>query len=171
MKKWIVVLILLVCASVGFAEDTNRACVARLLGGANLDNQNNEIAGWLGYKRDNREVGVIGDWRMFTEADTDAKDDERSSAFGIGAYGGLYLPEVIDVNNFIPIEGLPEKFASDPMIGVSLVFDVKGKALAVSPFALLEVFETFGVMYEYRGFHGIDIPDKSKFTIGIQFPF
>lgn len=168
MKTWIVMLVVLVCASVSLADDSVNLWV---LGEPSIDNQNNEVGALVGFRRDNVEIGIAGLWRMFGEADTEPSDEEKESEFALGAYGLFHLPEIIDVNNPIPIPGLPDKIMSEPYVGLKFLKDVKGKGTSFSPVTGMRIFETIGIMYEYRGFHGIDIPDRNILTLSLQIPF
>ena len=176
-RKWILVLIVLCLSIVAQAEpndvESNRAFVLTILGGPSIDNEDTQVGVWAGIRKVNTETGAASMWRMFTEDDTDADvdKDNRNSELALGVYGSIYMPELIDVNNFIPIPGLPEKLLSQPFFGGSIVADVKGKGAAIAPHTGVRVYETIGVMYQYLAFIDNDAKNKGLLTLTANFPF
>jgi len=174
--KWIVALVL--CLScVAQAEpnevESNRAFVLTILGGPSIDNEDTQVGVWAGVRKVNTEIGAASMWRMFTEDDTNADVDgnDRNSELALGVYGSIYLPELVDVDNFIPIPGLPEKLLSQPFFGGSILADVKGKGAVIAPHTGIRVYEIIGVMYQYLAFSGNEAKDKGLFTLTANFPF
>lgn len=175
MRTMVVTMIVLLCAGVGFAEpnEVSRDFVLTVIGGPSIDNEKTEIGVWAGLRKGNTEFGGASMWRIFTENDTkdDVDSKERNSEVALGVYASVYLPEIIDVDNPLPFEWLPDKILSEPYFGGSILADLKGKGAVISPHTGILVYETVGIMYQFMAFTGNEAKDKGLLTLSAKFPF
>jgi len=168
IKRMMLTLILILClCGIAKAGDPNES-LTFWLSGSNLAYQNTDISAWIGYRSDNTEFGVATGWRMFAEGDN---EEDIQSNFAVGPYGCFHMPGLIEIDNPFGTSWLPEKLAGDPFIGVSYLFDVKGKGTSVNPVVGVRVFDLFALTYEYSFFNGNTAEDGGKIGLSYQYKF
>lgn len=165
-KLLILIMILCVCGIVKSAEPNESATF--WLSGSDLGYHNTDLSSWIGYRNDNTEVGIALEWRMFSEGDN---YEDMQSNFAVGPYGCYHMPGLIEIDNPFGIAWLPEKLAGDPFVGVSYLFDVKGKGTSINPVFGMRIFDLFAMTYEYSFFNGNDAEDEGKIGLSYQHKF
>ena len=176
--KLIVVLIVLVCASLGFAraaepnETQKDEAITLWLTGNSPAYQNTNIGVMIGCLNDDIEIGGALDWRKWSEGDT---EDDMQSNLAVGIYGIVHFPELIDVNTPLDLPFLPDKLASKPCVGIAYLFDVETtsgeKGTSIPLFAALRIFDLFAIRYEFNIYQGIDVKDNSSLGLSLQWKF
>jgi hypothetical protein len=177
-------LIMLVCAGMGFAQETNdpnqltgtkgKAIILTVGGGPDIDSQNDEIDVWCGYAKDGIEIGGAFRWRLFKEDRSDPNATEEESEYALGLYVGTDIGDEIKFNlkEIISFEWLPETLLAQPQIGGAALFDLEGKGAAVIPFGSLRINDILGLRYEYDFFSGDNnAKDTRKFTMNLFWKF
>lgn len=119
MKKWIVVIVMLMC-SVCFAEKRISIWGGGIQG---LEGKTEDVLfGRIGYMVDpNIELGglCIGNPPL-----------ERTSG---GFYGFYHFPTLLNVDNPIPLDFLPDKLTGTPYGGVQVDFEFTNRKLRITP--------------------------------------
>lgn len=126
--------------------------------------ENTDLTAMLGFRQGNAELGIAGEWRMYSEGDTEPEDQ---SDFAVGPYAVYHMPGAIQVKNPLPIDWLPEELAGDPFIGLAYVFDTKGKGATFSPFTGLRVFDLFAFTVKYS-IYSPEIPADNQWQLGLS---
>ena len=155
------------CLAVSAAQGNDEA-VSFWLMGSNPAYENTEIKTMLGYVKNDIEIGGALNFRGFSEGDI-TPDDQSDLA--IGLYGIAHFPELVDVNNPIELPFLPETLASAPYFGLSYLFDKDGKGTSINYFAGLRILDLFALLYEFKTYQGINVPDAGNFVLSLQFKF
>jgi hypothetical protein len=170
MKKVVILIVLLFAANCfGGTNETNQS-ITLWVSAANPAYQNTDLSVMLGYRQDDIETGIAGDWRMFSEGTT---EPDMQSIFALGPYGVLHFPTLIDVNMPFAdkVPWLPKTIVGEPFVGIRYLFDLDGKGTSITPFAGARLVNLFAVMYEFDMFQGSDAPDKGKLALSIQYKF
>jgi hypothetical protein len=172
MKKLLltIVAVLILCVAVQAADvnEPDRA-MTLWLSAANPSYQNTDLGVWLGYRQDNREIGLAMDWRMFSEGDT---EPDAQSNFALGPYGVLHFPGAIDIDNpFADISWMPAKIAGDPFLSFEYLFDTDGKGMRFSPGVGIKLFKFVTLYDEYSWYFGNDADNQNRIGLSYEFNF
>jgi len=168
IKRTMLALIVILCVcGITKAADPNES-VTFWLSGSNLGYHNTDLSAWIGYRQNDTEIGVALDWRMFSEGDN---DEDMQSDFAVGPYGCFHMPGLIEIDNPFGAAWLPEKLAGDPFVGVSYLFDVKGKGTSINPVVGVRVFDVFAFTYGYSFFNGSPAIDEGRIGLAYQHKF
>jgi len=168
IKSTMLTLILILCVcGIARAGDPNESATF-WLSGSDLGYQNTELSAWIGYRQNDTEIGVAMDWRRFNEVDS---GEEAQNEFAVGPYGCFHMPGLIEIENPFGTAWLPEKIVSDPFVGVSYLFDVRGRGTSVNPVVGLRIFDLFALKYEYSFFSGGPATDEGKIGLSYQHKF
>ena len=167
MKKLVltVVFALMLCGSV--QADPNDA-VTFWMAGSNLGYQNTDLSAWLGLRRENIEFGVAAEWRMFSEGDT---DEDIQSEFALGPFAVYHFPDLIDVNNPLDIDWLPDKLAGEPFVFLSYLIDIQGKGASISPDLGIRLLDVFALSWEYSYYRGIPADNEGRIGLSVKYQF
>lgn len=171
MKTVILIVALMLClvgTSFGAEPNEPKNAVAFWVSGTDLGNQNTDLSAWLGFRRDNIEIGVATEWRMYAEGDTDA---DFQSNFSVGPYGVYHFPGLIDVNNPIDVEWLPDKLLGEPFLSLSYLIDTKGMGATISPGVGIRLLDVFAVMYQYSWYKGVPADNQGRIGLSVKWEF
>ena len=136
--------------------------------GNSLGYQNTNLSVMSGIRGKNVEVGIIGEWRMFSEGDTDA---DIQSDFAIGPYAAYHFPGLIDVNNPIDIGWLPEKLLGEPFVSLAYPIDIQGRGAAIKPGVGIRLLDTFALRWEYSFYRGVPADNEGQIGISAKWDF
>jgi hypothetical protein len=109
MKRIIIFLMLVVC----FVGTARADLAAWLLA-------DNEVVGArIGYVKDNVEVGGLSYWWY--------GDQPPAPPQVFGAYGIYHFPDVVEVNNPLPVSWLPKTLKASPYLGMQIGVSTKAE--------------------------------------------
>lgn len=174
MKRAILMIVaILVMAGAARAQEPNvpvenDRAITLWVSGSDLGYQNTDLSAWLGLRQKNVEFGVATEWRMFSEGDTNTNIQSQLS---IGPYGVYHFPGLIDVNNPLDVEWLPEKFVGEPFISLSYLIDTKGQGAAISPGIGIRLFDSFALFWDYSFYKGIPADNQGRIGLSAKWDF
>jgi hypothetical protein len=153
MKKWIVVLMLLM---VGCAVSQAKNMNAWVLGG------DNSFLARGGYSIDpNIEVGISGNW-YYGEPQV------------VGAYGLIKWTDVVVIPNPMPLDFLPKELHGTPYLGIRAGLNLMNEnGTFAGPFAGIIVEKVLVFEYQFNTNFGnqLDGVEENKVVMGFRFQF
>jgi len=173
MKKWILILTcLLALAAHARAGEPNAVAepnepailpvndfTVRIL--TEPTNSGTNIEGWLGYRKDNSELGgILGYVDELTQED---------ASLLVGCFTAFHFPDLRSriENIFWPVEYLPAELEATPSVGASLVYNTEKKLIRTSPFAAVRVYKSFEIQTNYDFFANSEGQDNGL-RVGIS---
>lgn len=136
--------------------------------GDSLAYQNTNLGVMLGLRQKNVELGVAGEWRIFSEGDTNA---DIQSNFALGPYGVYHFPGLIDVNNPIDVDWLPDKLLAEPFLSLAYLIDLKGQGAVTRPGVGIRLLDIFALSWDYSFYQGVPADNEGRFGLSVKLDF
>ena len=172
MKRALLIVALCLClvgASFGAEPNAPKSRAMTLwVSASSLGYQNTDMSVMLGIRNKNIEVGIDGEWRMFSEGDIEG---DAQSDFALGPYAAYHFPDLIDVNMPGDVSWLPEKLMGEPFISLAYPIDLEGKGAAIKPGVGIRLFDIFAVKWEYAFYKGIPADNEGQVGISAKWEF
>jgi len=169
-RALLTVAVLLALCGVTKAEDPNRA-LTLWVSGDSLAYQNTDLGVMLGIRgigNTNVEVGVAGEWRIFSEGDT---DQDIQSDFALGPYGVYHFPGLIDVNNPIDVSWLPDRLLGEPFVSLAYLIDIRGQGAVVRPGIGIRLLDVFALSWDYSFYKGVPADNEGRIGLSVKWQF
>jgi len=152
------------------APEKDRA-ITLWVSGDSLAYQNTDLGIMLGIRgvgKPNIELGVAGEWRIFSEGDT---DNNIQSNFALGPYGVYHFPGLIDGNNPIEVPWLPDKLLGEPFVSLAYLIDTKGQGAVVRPGIGIRLLDLFALSWDYSFYKGVPADNEGRIGLSAKWEF